>query len=127
MTSAFKRVGLAVLSLASLVVGLTWAAEPGARRGEFFSAAHAVIGRPVTPVSYAGVARRTTVRTVSYGATAYGATAYGARAAGAAVVAAPGVGVAGVGVGARGVGVTAAPGVNTPGNLGGPVNRAGRR
>jgi hypothetical protein len=131
MTSAFKRVGLAALSLASLLGGLTWAAHPGERGGEFFSTAHAVIGRPVTPVSYAGVARRTTVRTVSYGtaygATAYGATAYGARAAGAVVVATPGVGVAGVGAGARGVGVTAAPGVNTPANRGGPVNRAGRR
>ncbi len=74
MTLALKRVGLAALSLASLVVGLTWAAQPG----ELFSVAHAVIGRPVTPVSYAGVARRTTARTVTYGATAAGAAAAGA-------------------------------------------------
>lgn len=69
--------------------------------------ASAVVGAPVTPVSYAGVARRSTVG-----------------------VGAPGVGatpVPGVGVGAPGVGVTPAPGVNTPANRGGPVNRVGRR
>jgi hypothetical protein len=61
--------------------------------------AEARLGRPATPISYAGVARRTTVR----------------RAA------TPGVGARGVGVrpgvGAGGVGV----------NRGGPVNRVGRR
>jgi hypothetical protein len=58
----------------------------------------AVAGRPATPVSYAGVARRSTV---------------GAGA--------PGVGVTpGVGAGAPGVGAA-------PGNKGGPVNRVGRR
>jgi len=35
------------------------------------SPAHAVIGRPLTPMSYAGVARRSTYRAVGYGA--YGA------------------------------------------------------
>jgi hypothetical protein len=30
--------------------------------------AHAIIGRPLTPLSYAGVARRTTRRAVAYGA-----------------------------------------------------------
>lgn len=60
--------------------------------------ADAVVGRPATPVSYAGVARRTTVG-----------------------VGAPGVGVTpGVGAGAPGVGVQ-------PANRGGPVNRVGRR
>jgi hypothetical protein len=88
MTSARKRVGLAALSLASLLVGLTWAAQPAERGGGIFSAAHAVIGRPVTPVSYAGVARRTTVRTVSYGATAAGAAAAGAAVVGASAAAA---------------------------------------
>jgi hypothetical protein len=43
------------------------------------SSAEARIGRPLTPMSYAGVARRTTRRAVAYGAVA----------AGAAVVAAP--------------------------------------
>lgn len=68
------------------------------------AAAEAVVGAPATPVSYAGVARRSTV---------------GAGA--------PGVGVTpGVGVGAPGAGVAAAPGVGGPANRGGPVNRVGR-
>ncbi|MEJ2309279.1 MAG: hypothetical protein P8Y83_10205 [Gammaproteobacteria bacterium] len=72
--------------------------------------AEAVIGRPVTPVSYAGVARRSTV---------------GAGA--------PGVGVrprAGVGGPASGVGVLPGAGAGRVGvgrNAGGPVNRVGRR
>ena len=66
--------------------------------------ADARLGRPATPVSYAGVARRTTVRVATPR------------------VVAPGVGVTpGVGAGAPGVGVT--PGVNA----GGPVNRVGVR
>jgi hypothetical protein len=82
--------------------------------------AEAVVGAPATPVSYAGVARRSTV---------------GAGAPGVGVapgVGAPGVGATpGVGVGAPGVGVApgvgaGAPGVNTPANRGGPVNRVGR-
>jgi len=41
--------------------------------GPFVARAHAIIGRPLTPMSYAGVARRTTRR--AYGAAAYGAAA----------------------------------------------------
>ena len=71
----------------------------------FIATAGAVVGAPVTPVSYAGVARRSTVG-----------------------VGAPGVGVTpGVGVGAPGVGATPVPGVGTPANRGGPVNRVGVR
>lgn len=55
----------------------------------FVTNAEARIGRPLTPMSYAGVARRTTRR--AYGAAAYGAAAYGA-AAGAAYGAAVGSG-----------------------------------
>ncbi len=60
-------------------VGLFWDGDlsPRADTG-FVSTANAVIGRPVTPVSYAGVTRRTTVG-----------------------VGAPGVGAPGVGVGRR--------------------------
>ena len=85
--------------------------------------AEAVVGAPATPVSYAGVARRSTV----------GAGAPGVGVTPGVGVGAPGVGVApGVGPGAPGVGVTpgvgaGAPGVNTPANVGGPVNRVGRR
>ena len=66
--------------------------------GGLIATADAVVGRPATPVRYAGVARRSTVG-----------------------IGAPGVGVMpGVGVGAPGVGAA-------PMNRGGPVNRVGRR
>jgi hypothetical protein len=45
--------------------------------GLFVTRAHAIIGRPATPMSYAGVSRRTTRR--AYGG-AYAAPAYGAAA-----------------------------------------------
>jgi hypothetical protein len=54
--------------------------------GSLVTQANAVIGRPLTPLSYAGVARRTTGRAV-YGGAAVGAAAVGAAAVGAAVVA----------------------------------------
>jgi hypothetical protein len=77
------------------------------------STADAVIGRPATPVSYAGVARRTTARVVTPG---YGAGGVGGPASGVGVL--PGAGAGQVGVGySGGVGV----------NLGGPVNRVGVR
>ena len=43
--------------------------------------AHAIIGRPLTPMSYAGVARRTTRRGM-YGAAVVGGAAVGAAAVG---------------------------------------------
>lgn len=46
--------------------------------GAFLSTAEARIGRPLTPMSYAGVARRTTRRAVAVGAVGYGAAVYGA-------------------------------------------------
>ena len=51
--------------------------------GLFVTKAYAIIGRPATPMSYAGVARRTTRR-------AYGAAAYGAPVVAAPAYAAPG-------------------------------------
>jgi hypothetical protein len=77
------------------------------------STADAVIGRPATPVSYAGVARRTTARVVTPG---YGAGGVGGPASGVGVLPGAGAGQAGVGY-SGGVGV----------NLGGPVNRVGVR
>ena len=56
--------------------------------GYFVTKAHAIIGRPATPMSYAGVARRTT-RREAYGVGAYGGYrgyGYGAGAGGAAAV-----------------------------------------
>jgi hypothetical protein len=48
----------------------------GASFAIFVPAAEAIIGRPLTPLSYAGVARRTTRRAVAVGAAA-AATPYG--------------------------------------------------
>jgi hypothetical protein len=44
----------------------------------FVSEAQAIIGRPLTPMSYAGVARRTTRRAYAAGAGVYGAPIVGA-------------------------------------------------
>ena len=48
---------------------------PTGGTGSFLSEAQARVGRPLTPVSYAGVARRTTRRSVAAGA-AIGTTVY---------------------------------------------------
>ena len=59
-------------------VGLFWSGEIVINsQSAMISTAHAVIGRPATPMSYAGVARRTTRRAVAVGA---GAAATGTAA-----------------------------------------------
>jgi hypothetical protein len=73
---------------AVLIVGLFASDRAFVERSIFVTQANAIIGRPLTPMSYAGVARRTTRRAVAAGAYTYGAVAAGA-AVGAAVVAAP--------------------------------------
>lgn len=82
-------------------------------QGGLMATAQAVVGRPATPVSYAGVARRTTARAVTPGV-GYGGV--GGPASGVGVLPGAGAGQAGVGY-SGGVGV----------NLGGPVNRVGVR
>jgi hypothetical protein len=70
------------LSIATILGGaaLFWGGQlPLDRQSSLVSSAEARVGRPLTPMSYAGVARRTTRRVVAVGAVA----------AGAAVVAAP--------------------------------------
>jgi hypothetical protein len=101
-------------SIALVLGGALWLAngEVSLNYVRVVADASAVVGAPVTPVSYAGVARRSTV---GVGAPGVGAPGVGATPA------------PGVGVGAPGVGATPAPGVNTPANRGGPVNRVGRR
>jgi hypothetical protein len=91
--------------------GLIWNGQISPWNTGMVTTAEAVVGAPATPVSYAGVARRSTVD-----------------------AGAPGVGVApGVGAGAPGVGVAPGVGAGAPGpgvspvNRGGPVNRVGRR
>jgi len=96
------------------IAGMFWNGNfwPTAERG-LISSAEARFGRPATPVSYAGVARRTTVRVATPGV---GAGGVGGPASGVGVLPGMGAGQAGVGY-SGGVGV----------NLGGPVNRVGVR
>ena len=72
------------IALAAIIgVGVLFANEqlPQFATGAFVSEAKAIIGRPLTPLSYAGVARRTTRRAYGYGAPVYGAPViYGAPA-----------------------------------------------
>jgi hypothetical protein len=78
------------LSIASVVgsAALFLSAEvPLDSRSSLVSSAEARVGRPLTPMSYAGVARRTTRRAVAYGAAAGAAAGV---AVGAAAYAAPG-------------------------------------
>jgi hypothetical protein len=59
------------LSIATVVCGiaLLWAGDvPRNMQQAWVSTADARIGRPLTPLSYAGVARRTTRRAVAVGA-----------------------------------------------------------
>jgi hypothetical protein len=83
------RVALATI----VVVGCLFVSEKISltKPGSLVTEANAIIGRPLTPMSYAGVARRTTARAVTYGA--YGAAvvapAYAAPVYAAPVYAAP--------------------------------------
>jgi len=63
MTRLIRTTMLAGLAIATGVTGLLWTGELTPNRGAgLVSEAHAIIGRPLTPVSYAGVARRTVRR-----------------------------------------------------------------
>jgi hypothetical protein len=114
------RIGKYALIISMAVAGWLWNGEIRPTfDGDLVAIAEAVIGAPATPVSYAGVARRSTV---------------GAGAPGVGV--APGVGAGGVGGPASGVGVLPGAGAGQAGvgysggvgvNLGGPVNRVGVR
>jgi hypothetical protein len=72
------------LSIATLLgaLALVWNGNlPLNTQTSLVSSAEAIIGRPLTPMSYAGVARRTTARAVGYGVAAgavYGGAVYGA-------------------------------------------------
>jgi len=59
----FKRIGVGVLAIIICVFSLELCERfemPGVH--SFVSTAEAVVGRPLTPMSYAGVARRTARR-----------------------------------------------------------------
>lgn len=81
--NALKRKCLVLAAACVGVAALFWnGAIPNSPTG-FISRAEARIGRPLTPMSYAGVARRTTRRAAAVGAA-------GAAAAGAYYYSAPG-------------------------------------
>lgn len=62
-----KRFALVLLAGVTCIVGLEIGEQmsiPGVE--SFVSSAEAIVGRPLTPVSYAGVARRTVRRSIRY-------------------------------------------------------------
>jgi hypothetical protein len=70
-----RKLIVAVAGAAALAAGLSWNGDTGLDKG-LVTSAEARIGRPLTPMSYAGVARRTTRRAVAVGAGAAAAGAY---------------------------------------------------
>lgn len=72
----FKRMRHVVLASVA-GAALLWSGDNPIPSGLFISQAEARIGRPATPMSYAGVARRTTRRAVAYGTAAGAAAAAG--------------------------------------------------
>jgi hypothetical protein len=74
--SGLKLMAHGVLAVLAGAAALLWSG--GQSDHSFISQAEARVGRPLTPMSYAGVARRTTRRSVAYGAAAAGAYYYAA-------------------------------------------------
>ena len=64
-TSGFKLTSRAALALLAGGAALLWSGDGPVPSGSFISQAEARVGRPATPMSYAGVARRTTRRAVA--------------------------------------------------------------
>lgn len=74
---ATRKLIMVSAALTAFSAGLSWNGGNMVTQG-VFSEAQARVGRPLTPMSYAGVARRTTRRAVAVGA---GAAAVGAAGA----------------------------------------------
>jgi hypothetical protein len=69
MNRTLNRISSFALALAAGGIFLAINESPSqVGRGSFMTSAQAIIGRPLTPLSYAGVARRTTRRAVVGGA-----------------------------------------------------------
>lgn len=75
MTVLSRKLIVPAAAAAALTVGLFWNGET-VIDGGLITSAEARVGRPLTPMSYAGVARRTTRRAVAVGAGAAAAGAY---------------------------------------------------
>lgn len=68
MTRMTRIMVLSSLAAGVAVAAMSWSGEMSIKTGaELMSTAEARIGRPMTPMSYAGVARRTTRRAVAVG------------------------------------------------------------
>jgi hypothetical protein len=79
MTGHVKTLTLVTAAVATAVTGLFWSGDLTlGRRSGLVTEAQAIIGRPLTPMSYAGVARRTVRRGVYAGAAVGAYGAYGA-------------------------------------------------
>jgi hypothetical protein len=70
-----RKVFMLAAALAAFAAGMSWNDGSLLSNG-VFSEAQARVGRPLTPMSYAGVARRTTRRAVAAGAAVGAAGAY---------------------------------------------------
>ena len=75
MTVISRKLIVPALAAAAFTIGLFWNGET-APDSSLVTSAEARIGRPLTPMSYAGVARRTTRRAVAVGAGAAAAGVY---------------------------------------------------
>jgi len=73
-----RTIIMLVAAVAVFAAGLSWNGTSRVVESGFFSEAQARVGRPLTPMSYAGVARRTTRRAVAVGAAAATAGVAGA-------------------------------------------------
>jgi hypothetical protein len=71
-----RKVFMAAAAIAAFAAGLSFNDGNVVKDGAF-SEARARIGRPLTPMSYAGVARRTTRRAVAVGAAGAAGAYYG--------------------------------------------------
>jgi hypothetical protein len=77
MTMSSHKLVVLMAATVAFAGGLLWNGKSTVNGG-FVSEAEARIGRPLTPMSYAGVARRTTRRVVAGAAVVGGAAAAGA-------------------------------------------------
>ena len=75
MTVLSRKLIVPAAAAIAFAAGLFWNGEAAVDKG-LVTSAEARIGRPLTPMSYAGVARRTTRRAVAVGAGAAAAGAY---------------------------------------------------
>jgi hypothetical protein len=71
-----SRAVIYAAAMLAFTAGLTWSDAGRVAEKGLFSGAEARVGRPLTPMSYAGVARRTTRRAVAVGAAAGAAGVY---------------------------------------------------